>query len=138
MPQNVWTGGIFLKDEGGYEIVLRALAHYRRRLRTIDKSPEISSTPMFVQIVKQEASKAGPATEQLIEKIKNALQNSEFLDRLQEDIPLIEKALECYSADIKKAHNNIDFYVEMLSGNEFASSDFSNIRTALEKLKQFS
>ena len=34
----VWIGGIFLKDEGGYEIVSRSLAHYKKRLRTINES----------------------------------------------------------------------------------------------------
>ena len=29
----VWMGGIFLKDEGGYEIVLKSLTHYKKRLQ---------------------------------------------------------------------------------------------------------
>ena len=37
----VWLGGIFLKNEGGYEIVLRSLAHYKKRLRSIGESPEL-------------------------------------------------------------------------------------------------
>ncbi len=138
MPQDVWIGRIFLKDEGGYEIILRALEHYVRRLKSIDRSPELRNTPMFVQIVQQEAAKTCPRVEQLMEKIKNALQNPQLLDRIQEDIPLIEKALECYMSDIQKHQNNTDeFYANVLSGNKFALIDLQNISTALEKLKQF-
>lgn len=139
MPQDVWTGGIFLKEEGGYEIVLRALEHYIRRLKSIDKSPELRDAPMFVQIVRQEASKAGPAAERLIEKIKNALQDAQSIGSLRDDIPLIERALECYSADIQKSQSGEDkFYAQILAGNGFALIDFPNINTAIKRLKQFS
>ncbi len=33
--------GVYLKDEGGYEIVLKSLNHYKKRLRTIGNSPEL-------------------------------------------------------------------------------------------------
>jgi len=47
----VWIGGIFLKDEGGYEIVSRSLAHYKKRLRTISESPELKeAAAMFAPI----------------------------------------------------------------------------------------
>ena len=51
----IWMGGIFLKDEGGYEIILKSLDHYKRRLQTIHQSPEL-----------QEATKD-------LESLKNAL-----------------------------------------------------------------
>ena len=44
----VWIGGIFLKDEGGYEIVSRSLAHYKKRLRTISESPELKEPPRII------------------------------------------------------------------------------------------
>jgi hypothetical protein len=89
-------------------------------------------------IVRQEASKEGPATEQLIEKIKNALHNSQLIDKVQEDISLIEKALVCYGVDIQKLHDGMDsFYAEMLSDNKFTASDFPKIST-IKKLRQFS
>ena len=28
---DAWMGGIFLKDEGGYEIVLKSLSHYKKK-----------------------------------------------------------------------------------------------------------
>ena len=54
----VWIGGIFLKDEGGYEIVLRSLAHYKKRLRTISESPELKeAAAMFAPILVSQAQK---------------------------------------------------------------------------------
>ena len=57
----VWIGGIFLKDEGGYEIVLRSLAHYKKRLRTISESPELKeAAAMFAPILVSQAQKRYP------------------------------------------------------------------------------
>jgi len=41
MSENAWIGAIYLKDEGGYEIVLKSLRHYKNRLKTISNSPEL-------------------------------------------------------------------------------------------------
>ncbi|MBI5147493.1 MAG: hypothetical protein HZA84_09830 [Thaumarchaeota archaeon] len=136
MPQ-VWLGGIYLKEEGGYEIILRALAHYRKRLKSIGKSPELKDAPMFATLVISEASKTGPQIDPAISKIKNALECPETLSELQADIPLYEKALNCYESDIKRAQNE-KFYSDLLSGNDYIMADYSNIKTALEKIKQFS
>jgi len=135
----VWLGGIYLREEGGYEIVLRALNHYRKRLKLIGKSPELKNALMFVQIVIQEANKTGPILDQAISKIKNALENPETLNDLQADIALYEKALNCYHSDIQKAQNGTEkFYLELLSGNNEAMTDYKNIKVALEKVNQFS
>lgn len=133
----IWLGGIYLKDEGGYEIVLRAMNHYLKRLRSIGKSPELKDAPMFAQIVISEAGKIGPQIAPAISKIKNALGNPETIQELQADIPLYEKALTCYESDIKRAQSE-KFYSDLLVGNDFASTDYKNIRPALEKIKQFS
>ena len=47
----VWMGGIFLKDEGGYEIVLKSLTHYKKRLQTNHQSPELKeASSMFATV----------------------------------------------------------------------------------------
>ena len=57
----VWLGGIFLKNEGGYEIVLRSLAHYKKRLRSIGESPELKeAAAMFAPILQSQAQKRYP------------------------------------------------------------------------------
>ena len=135
----VWIGGIYLKDEGGYEIILRSLSHYRKRLKSIGRSPELTNAPMFAQIVLQEASKTGPLIDPAISKINSALRNPETLPDLQADVPLYERALLCYRSDIQKAQNGTDeFYSKLISENPMAMTDYRNIETALEKIKQFS
>ena len=136
MP-NVWTGGIYLKDEGGYEIVLRSLKHYKKRLKSIGRSPELTNAPMFAQIVLQEANKTGPLIDPAISRITDALGDREALAALQADVPLYERALMCYHSDIQKAQNGADeFYLKLISDNPMAMSDYHNIATALEKIKQ--
>ena len=55
---SVWMGGIFLKDEGGYEIVLKSLAHYKKRLQTIHESPELKeAAAMFAPVYRDKHKK---------------------------------------------------------------------------------
>jgi len=135
----VWLGGIYLKDEGGYEIILRALNHYKKRLRTIGSSPEMAGAPMFGQIVQHEAAKALAFTDEVIDKIRKGLENSDLLKEIQKDIPIIEKALACYKSDIGKAKRGEDeFYSKLVSDAQIAASDFTNVENALERLRQIS
>ena len=39
MDGQTWIGSIFIKDEGGFEIIMRALNHYNRRLHHISEDP---------------------------------------------------------------------------------------------------
>lgn len=134
----VWIGGIYLKDEGGYEIILRSLNHYKKRLRSIGRSPELTNAPMFAQIVLQEANKTGPLIDPAVAKLNNALGNPETMADLQADVPLYERALICYRSDIQKAQDGTDeFYSKLISDNSMAITDYTNIATALEKIKQF-
>jgi hypothetical protein len=138
LSQKVWLGGIYLKDEGGYEVVLRALTHYRKRLKSIGRSPELRDAAMFAQIVQQEAMKTGPLIDPAIEKIKKALENPEVLNKLQADIPLFEKALNCYYSDIQKAKTSSDkFYSEVIPDINVAESDLAKIKIALARLSEF-
>jgi hypothetical protein len=75
---------------------------------------------------------------QCIDKIKIALENPQALNELQNDIPLFEKALNCYYSDIKKAQNGSDdYYLELISDVESAASDLRKITDALGKISQF-
>ncbi len=137
MSQKIWLGGIYLKEEGGYELVLRVLHHYKKRLRNIRKSPEIKDAPMFAQIIEQEAMKAYPLVGGLITKLSDGLQNPEILKSLESDIPLFEKALNCYQSDIQKTDSD-SFYSELIPDKNLALSDYNIIKSALEKIAQFS
>jgi hypothetical protein len=139
MLQKVWLGGIYLKEEGGYEIILRSLVHYKKRLRNIGRSPELRDAPMFAQLVQHEASKTGPLIDPLINKIKEGLQHSETLQALEADTPLFEKALSCYQSDIKKAQTSSDaFYSELIPDKNIVSADLGKIKTALVEITRFS
>ncbi len=133
MPHGIWLGGIYLKEEGGYELVLRALYHYKKRLRNIRRSPEIKDAPMFAQLVEGEAMKTYPMIDKVISKIGEGLQDPQILQSLQSDVPLIEKSLNCYEADIKKLGSN-SFYAELISDKDLASSDLQSIRSALKRI----
>jgi hypothetical protein len=74
LSDKIWLGGIYLKEEGGYEIILRSLIHYKKRLMTVDKSPEIKdSAAMFGGILRQAAMKTIPKIDEITQKIRHSL-----------------------------------------------------------------
>lgn len=133
----VWLGGIYLKEEGGYELVLRSLYHYKKRLRNIRKSPEIKDAPMFAQIIEQEAMKSYKTTDSIIAKINDGLQNQETLKSIESDLSTIQKALNCYQSDIQKLDTDT-FYTELISDKKTASKDLTQIKSALDRLAAYS
>ena len=136
----IWIGRIFFKEEGGYEIILKSLNHYKKRMKTIGNSPELKdSAAMFASVLQQEARKTVPRIEQTIQKITQCLSGVQPISTLIEDIPFFEKALVCYESDIKKARESgYEYFVELVGGLENAQKDVYKIETALEKVKQFS
>ncbi len=138
MSQKVWLGGIYLKEEGGYELILRSLHHYKKRLKIIGRSPELQGAPMFAQLIQSEAMKTSPLIDQAISKIEDGLQNTESLKSLEADIPIFEKALRCYSSDIVKSQaEDTEFYSKLVVDKTLAASDLAKIQNALEKIRQF-
>jgi len=133
----VWLGGIYLKDEGGYELVLRSLHHYKKRLRNIRKSPEIKDAPMFAQIIEQEAMKNYKAVESVISKITEGLQNPDSLKSIESDLAIIEKAMTCYRSDIQRLDDD-SFYSELIADKDIAGQDLSKIKSALQKITTYS
>ena len=92
----VWMGGIFLKDEGGYEIVLKSLVHYKKRLQTMHESPELKeAAAMFAPVLQSQAQKRIPMIDETKQKIDQMLQNSIPAQSLEQDLEILEKALEC-------------------------------------------
>jgi hypothetical protein len=140
MSEKVWLGGIYFKDEGGYEIVLKSLNHYKNRLKTLNDSPELKdSAAMFASVLNQQAQKTVPKINEIIEKIQNNLENMQNVNNLQEDIPFFEKALSCYESDIHKAEDTgYEYFVKLVGDMEQGRKDLEIIKTALEKIKEFS
>ena len=140
MVDKIWLGGIFLKNEGGYEIVLKSLGHYKKRLQTIGNSPELKeAAAMFAPVLQQQAVKIVPQIDVTVSKIQDALSDSIPVDSLADDVPLIQKALECYQSDIEKAETTGHEYFQKLLGDiTRAKQDSTIITQAIDKIKQVS
>ena len=140
MTDKVWLGGIFLKNEGGYEIILKSFAHYKKRLQTIGSSPELKeAAAMFAPVLQQQAVKIVPQIDVTVSKIQDALSDSIPIDSLADDVPLMQKALECYQSDIEKAETTGHEYFQKLLGDiTRAKQDSTIIAQAIDKIKQVS
>ena len=140
MSERIWIGGIYLKDEGGYEIVLKSLRHYKNRLKTIGNSPELKdAAAMFAPILYQQAMKTIPKIDETIQKVQDNLGDIQSVNKLSEDVPFLEKALECYEADIHKAQDTgHEYFVKLVGDMRVAKNDLDTIKIALDKIKQFS
>ena len=136
----VWIGGIFLKDEGGYEIVLRSLAHYKKRLRTISESPELKeAAAMYAPIMVSQEQKRYPMVIEAQKKFEQVLQNSIPAQSLEQDLDTLQKALECRQSDIVKAQDTgREYFMKLLGDLQEAQKDLEPIKNALVKIKQYS
>jgi len=135
----MWLGRIYFKDEGGYEIVLKSLNHYKNRLKTISNSPELKeAAAMFAPVLNQQAMKTIPIIDETIKKIQDSLNNTESINNLQEDIQFLEKALTCYESDIHKAEDTgHEYFVKLIGDMVQARKDLETIKIALKKINQF-
>ena len=139
MSEKMWLGGIYFKDEGGYEIILKSLNHYKNRLKTLGNSPELKEAgAMFAPVLNQQARKTVPRIDETVKKIQDSLDSIESVNKLQEDIPFLQKALECYESDIHKAENTgYEYFVNLIGDMAQAKKDLEVIETALSKINQF-
>jgi len=140
MTDKIWLGGIYLKDEGGYEIILKSLNHYKNRLKTLSESPELKeSGATFGSILNQQARKTVPKINEVIEKIQTSLSNVQILKDLQEEKQFLEKALSCYESDIHKAEDTgNEYFIKLVGDMVQGRKDLETIKTALDKINNFS
>jgi len=140
MTDKIWLGGIYLKDEGGYEIILKSLNHYKNRLKTLSDSPELKEAgATFGSILNQQARKTVPKINEVIEKIQVALSDVQILKELEEEKQFLKKALSCYESDIHKAEDTGNEYFVKLVGDMIQGrKDLETIKTALNKINNFS
>ena len=136
----IWMGGIFLKDEGGYEIILKSLDHYKRRLQTIHQSPELQeAAAMFAPVLQSQAQKRLPMIDEAKQKIENVLHDSIPAKSLEEDLEILEKALECRKSDIEKAQDTgKEYFMKLLGNLQEATKDLESLKNALVKIKEYS
>ena len=140
MTDNIWLGGIYLKNEGGYEIVLKSLAHYKKRLQTIGNSPELKeAAAMFAPVLQQQAVKTIPKIDETVSKIQSVLSDEIPIGSLADDAQFLQRALECYQSDIEKAENTgHEYFIKLLGDLPATKKDMPSITQAIEKINQFS
>ena len=140
MAEKIWIGAIYLIDEGGYEIILKSLNHYKNRLKTMGNSPELKNAAgMFASVLNQQAMKTIPKIENVIKKIQDNLGDIQSASKLSEDVPFLEKALSCYEADIHKAEDiGHEYFVKLVGDMLIVRNDLKTIKIALDKIKQYS
>ena len=140
MSKKLWIGGIYLKEEGGYEIILKSLIHYKKRLQTIHASPELKeAAAMFAPVLQSQAKKRIPMIDETKEKIEQILLNSIPMKSLEQNLEVLEKALECRKADIEKAENTgAEYFIKLLGDIQEARKDLEPIKIGLVKIKQYS
>jgi len=139
MSEKTWLGGIYLKEEGGYEIILKSLTHYKKRLQSIHASPEVKqAAAMFAPVLQSQAKKRIPMIESAKENIEKFLVNSKAVESLEQDLEIIEKALECRKSDIEKAESTSeDYFIKLLKDVEESKNDLPEIDKALLKIKAY-
>ena len=139
MSEKSWIGGIYLKEEGGYEIILRSLNHYKKRLQTIHASPELKeAAAMFAPVLQSQARKRVPIIDETKEKINQYLLNSVSAQTLEENLETIEKALECRKSDIEKAEETgKEYFIKLVGNAQDAKKDAELIENALIKIKKY-
>ena len=140
MTDKIWLGGIYLKDEGGYEIILKSLNHYKNRLKTLNESPELKDGGgTFGSILNMQARKTIPKINEVIEKIQSGLSDVQILKELEEEKQFLEKALSCYESDIHKAEDaGNEYFVKLVGDMVQGRKDLETIKTALDKINNFS
>ncbi|WP_067960223.1 hypothetical protein [Nitrosopumilus sp. Nsub] len=140
MSEKTWMGRIYLKEEGGYKIIIKSLTHYKKRLQTIHASPEVKeAAAMFAPVLQSQAKKRIPMIESAKTNIERFLVDSKLYEPLEQDLEIIEKALECRKSDIEKVENTSDeYFVKLLENVSESKKDLPEIENALNKIKIYS
>ena len=139
MSKKIWLGGIYLKEEGGYKIILKSLTHYKKRLQTIHSSPEVKqAAAMFAPVLQSQAKKRIPMIESTKENIEKFLLDSKATEELEQNLEIIQKALECRKSDIEKAESTSeDYFIKLIKDVEESKKDLPDIENALLKIKSY-
>jgi hypothetical protein len=139
MSKKIWIGGLYIKEEGGYEIILKSLIHYKKRLQTIHASPELKeAAAMFAPVLQSQAKKRIPIIDETKEKMEQGLLNLIPIQLLGQNLEILEKSLECRKADIEKAEDTgAEYFIKLIGDVQEARNDLEPIKIALKKIKQY-
>ena len=94
---------------------------------------------MFAPVLQSQAKKRIPMIENVKEKIEKFLLNLSTCESLEEDLEIVQKALECRKSDIEKAENTPDeYFIKLLGDAQESKKDLEPIENALTKIKEYS
>ncbi|MFB5610203.1 MAG: hypothetical protein ACE5R3_03095 [Nitrosopumilaceae archaeon] len=138
MSGKSWLGGIFLRNRG-YNIVLKALNHYRKRVSTVGNDPQLQESAMNLRMLVAEEGKKTAQKVDVVIKIINAGKNDpKMMNQVEFEVPLIEKALNCYKVDIEKIGETMhERYLELFDEPKNLQFDLPLIDEALQEIKKF-
>ena len=139
MSGKVWLGSIFIKEEGGFDIIMRALNHYNRRLHRISGSPEIAGAAMLGSVLQSESVKTASRLRPIADRMRAGLAgDATALAALEDDIEMIEKAMVCYGSDARKAAEGAHpYYAALVEGNAHHRDDVRILDDCIRRLKRY-
>ena len=134
-----WIGSIFIRDEGGFEIIMRALNHYNRRLHRITRTPEIADAGATLgSILQSESIRTASRLKPIANRLREGLADPAVLATLHDDMETVKKAMLCYKADCQKAADGISYYTDMLKDNTHVQEDMAVVDAAIGRLEEYS
>ena len=93
---------------------------------------------MFAPVLQSQAKKRIPIIEEVKEKIEQCLLNLIPVQSLEQNLEILEKALECRKADIEKAQDTgVEYFIKLIGNVNEARNDLEPIKNALKKIKQY-
>ena len=94
---------------------------------------------MFAPVLQGQAQKRIPMIDEAKQRIDQMLKDSISPQSLEQDLEILEKALECRKADIEKAQDTgKEYFMELLGDLQEAAKDLEPLTNALVKIKQYS
>jgi len=139
MSGRTWLGGIYLRG-GGHNVVLRALDHYQKRVETVGNDPQLEDTPVNLRsLIVEEGKKTSEQVKMIIKIISAGLKDPKLINQVQFQVPLIQKALNCYQVDIEKIVKNMqDRYLDLFDEPKNLQDDLPLIQDAMKEINKFS
>ena len=94
---------------------------------------------MFAPVLQSQAKKRIPMIESTKENIEKFLLDSKATEELEQNLEIIQKALECRKSDIEKAESTSeDYFIKLIKDVEESKKDLPDIENALLKIKSYS
>ena len=94
---------------------------------------------MFAPVLQSQAQKRLPMVDETKHRIEQVLQDLIPAKSLEEDLEILEKALECRKSDIEKAQDTgKEYFMKLVGDLQEAVKDFESLKNALVKIKEYS